>query len=130
MMPRTIATVVLLLAPLPAAAQPANCANAVSQADMTACAAAGRSNADLRLNQSYARLRKGLSAGGQERLKASQRAWIAFRDLECQFRSNGADGGSAAPMVAATCAADLSRARTADLDRLGKCAEGDLSCPR
>jgi uncharacterized protein YecT (DUF1311 family) len=87
--------------------------------------------ADQALNQTFKKIQKRLDddAGGKARLVKAQRAWIAFRDAECTFQSSGDDGGSAAPMVAAGCRADLTNDRTKQLKAYLNCQEGDLACP-
>ena len=42
-------------------------------------------HADANLNATYNALLKQLSRGEQAQLRASQRAWLAFRDLDCAF---------------------------------------------
>jgi uncharacterized protein YecT (DUF1311 family) len=86
--------------------------------------------ADQALNQTFRKIQKRLDdEAGKARLVKAQRAWIAFRDAECTFQSSGDDGGSAAPMVAAACQADLTRDRTRQLKAYLNCQEGDLACP-
>ncbi|WP_281062274.1 lysozyme inhibitor LprI family protein, partial [Mesorhizobium sp. M7A.F.Ca.ET.027.03.2.1] len=87
--------------------------------------------ADQALNQTFKQIQKRLAddSDGKARLVKAQRAWIAFRNAECTFQSSGDDGGSAAPMVAAACQAELTKARTRQLRAYLNCQEGDLSCP-
>lgn len=86
---------------------------------------------DLALNQTFKQIQKRLAddANGKARLVKAQRGWIAFRDAECTFQSSGDDGGTAAPMVAALCRSDLTKARTKQLKAYLNCQEGDLACP-
>lgn len=87
--------------------------------------------ADQTLNQTFKQIQKRLTddSGGKARLVKAQRAWIAFRNAECTFQSSGDDGGSAAPMVAAACQAELTRDRSRQLKAYLNCQEGDLACP-
>ena len=87
--------------------------------------------ADQALNQTFKQIQKRLAddADGKARLVKAQRAWIAFRNGECTFQSSGDDGGSAAPMVAAACQAELTKDRTEQLKAYLNCQEGDLACP-
>lgn len=87
--------------------------------------------ADQALNQTFRQIQKRLAddADGKTRLLKAQRSWIAFRNAECTFQSSGDDGGSAAPMVAAACQAELTKDRTKQLKGYLNCQEGDLSCP-
>jgi uncharacterized protein YecT (DUF1311 family) len=87
--------------------------------------------ADQTLNQTFKQIQKRLGddADGKTRFVKAQRAWIAFRNAECTFQSSGDDGGSAAPMVAASCQAELTKNRTKQLKGYLNCQEGDLACP-
>ena len=64
-----------------------------------------------------------------DKLVNAQRAWIAYRDAECNFSSANAEGGSVYPMVVSTCLDDLTKARTDTLKGYLSCEEGDLACP-
>ncbi|AEH88379.1 lysozyme inhibitor LprI family protein [Mesorhizobium opportunistum] len=87
--------------------------------------------ADQGLNQTFKQIQKRLAddSGGKARLVKAQRTWIAFRNAECTFQSGGDDGGSAAPMVAAACQAELTKDRNKQLKAYLNCQEGDLACP-
>lgn len=113
----------------PVAAQNVDCANADSQAEMNICADKAAKQADAKLNRVYAQVMSRLSPAGKIRLRDAQRAWLAFRDKECAFESNGSDGGSAAPMTKLNCVATLTDNRAKALAEFRTCEEGDLSCP-
>ena len=84
--------------------------------------------ADAALNANYKALLAALDAADQNRLRDSQRAWIAFRDKECAFRSQGSARGSASALANANCIADLSRQRADALKHQLDCPEGDVTC--
>lgn len=84
--------------------------------------------ADAELNANYQALIAQLDGPDQQRLRDVQRAWIAFRDKECAFRTQGDQGGSVRARVAADCVAELTRQRTEALKRQLDCPEGDVSC--
>ena len=66
---------------------------AQTQAAMNAQARAEFEKADAELNKTYeALLTKLPDAEGKEKLKQSQRAWVAFRDAEAAFAANQARG--------------------------------------
>ena len=76
-------------AALPGAAAAQECDRAdESQTGMNICAAADYRAADAELNQTYDKIVKRLGADDatKKRLKEAQRAWIAFRDAECDLR--------------------------------------------
>jgi uncharacterized protein YecT (DUF1311 family) len=124
---------ILLLLPLlwamPAAAQEPDCANAVDQADMTACAGLDYEAADRELNTVWRdaiadakTLDEELKTmggdgrpGHEETLRTAQRAWIGYRDAACEYEGFEARGGSMEPMLASFCLARLTRLRTKEL---------------
>jgi len=106
--------------------QQPNCADPQSQHDMNQCAAREANEADADLNMiwrevlaHYQRADGGAgSAEGVKRLRAAQRAWIAFRDAECAVAGYEALGGSLEPMLVSGCNAELTRRRAAELRQL------------
>ena len=92
-----ISLALLIAAPV---AFPTSHANAQSQAEMNHQAVKDFKKADAELNKTYeALLRKLPDAEGKEKLKQSQRAWLAFRDAEAAFASDQVRGGSMAPTI-------------------------------
>lgn len=105
---------------------PASCAQALSTADMNRCADAEFARADADLNAAY---RKALASipefasdppwdpkSWEEALRASQRAWVAFRDAECDkhvamFWTNG----SGATVDILGCKTEKTEQRTKEL---------------
>jgi len=93
--------------------------------------AADYQKADKALNQAFRQIEHRMAddASGKAQLVKAQKAWIAFRDAECSFQSSAVDGGSATPLVIASCKATLTADRVKQLDHYLNCEEGDLSCP-
>ena len=109
------------------AAGDVDCNTAVTQFDMNRCADKDYQAADKVLNEIY---KKALAAqeGDDEKLKAAQRAWIVFRDAECDFRTESDEGGSIQPMDRALCMAALTKERAKQLrDYLG-CQKDASKC--
>lgn len=102
-----------------------------SQTGMNICADADYKAADAHLNQTYGRIVKRLSGDREttKLLQGSQRAWIAFRDAECDFRTSASRDGSIHPMEVGLCLRDLTEERTKALNAYLHCGEGDPSCP-
>ncbi|WP_139169718.1 lysozyme inhibitor LprI family protein [Chitinasiproducens palmae] len=76
-----------------------NCGDTTTQSAMDQCAAAKQSAADQALNKQYKSLAASLDAGGKQRLRDAEKAWITFRDKECLSRLGPrSDGGSIWPM--------------------------------
>lgn len=112
----------------------ADCSNAMTQADLNACAYKEYEVQDAALNAEY---RKAMAkakalddeysdepqyAGAVEALKSGQRAWIGYRDGQCALAGFQARGGSAEPMLVSGCLADLTRKRVEELQEF---VEGD-----
>lgn len=129
MLKPVIAAAAILLAALPAMAQQ-DCPDD-SQAGLNQCAGDAYKKADAALNATYKQVMARLkdSEAAAKSLVAAQRAWIAYRDAECDFMSSGVEGGSARPMIVAQCLEQLTTQRADDLKALLSCEEGDLSCP-
>jgi uncharacterized protein YecT (DUF1311 family) len=107
---------------------PADCGNAATQMDMNSCSDQDYQAADAELNAQYKKTRaamlevdKGLDGslrGAEKALLAGQRAWIDYRDGECEAEGFQARGGSMEPMLVSGCKATLTRARTKELKQL------------
>ena len=106
----------LLLAAFPLAPFPAS---AQSQHEMNAGAAADFAKADKELNEVYAKVLGVLDDGSKEKLKKSQRAWVAYRDAEADFSADAeARGGSMWPMIHEGTRARLTKERVRSLKEL------------
>lgn len=112
-------------------ARAAECDGNATQTALNDCQGALFAQADAELNALYGQMTARLAADPdtKTRLTTAQRAWLAYRDAECDFAASGVAGGSVAPLIRARCLTDLTRARSADFRRYLACAEGDLSCP-
>jgi len=127
---------VSLLLAGPAAAQEdkVDCENAMAQQDMNYCANQDYEAADKELNAVWAEAKqtaKDLDAelsedlkGAEKALLAGQRAWIAYRDGQCELAGFEARGGSMEPMLVSGCLADLTRRRTRELNAFITGGEG------
>ena len=113
------------------AASALDCEGAADQTSLNLCAGRAYSEADQRLNELYRDLKARLKGDPNRlgHLTSAQRAWIGFRDLECEFRASAVQGGSAQPMVKADCLRDLTERRIEALRAYANCPEGDLGCP-
>jgi len=118
----------LLLAPL---AQADECDNATTQLDMNQCAGKQFQAADKELNSLYQQINQRLKDQPQTKklLVTTQRAWVAFRDAECDFAASGVEGGSVYPLIHSNCTTALTKDRVKAFKTYLKCEEGDLSCP-
>ena len=101
-----------------------HCDQPMAQMDMNACAEIDFERADAELNRVWRALIADVQAsdradntGGENerRYRAAQRAWIAFRDAECDVAGLEALGGSMEPMLISGCLAQKTRERIAEL---------------
>ena len=93
---------------------------AQSQNEMNAEAARDAARADKELNQVYKQVLARLDEEGAKLLKASQRAWLAYRDADAALAADEARGGSMSPMLYSGTIAQLTGERTAILrQRMG-----------
>ena len=106
-----------------------DCQSPQTQTDMNQCASFDLGRETKKINKTYNDLRAKLNSTQKQHLKEVQLAWIKFKDLACQFEASGVEGGSAHSMVVAGCLTEKTRQRNKELQVLGNCQEGDLSCP-
>lgn len=119
----------LLLPALPAAAR--DCGPNATQMDLNDCAAEGMLRADAALNETYGRIMARLkpAPAAAQALRDAQRAWIRFRDGECDFATIDLAGGSIRPMMLTQCRQRMTEQRVTQLRRYLSCQEGELDCP-
>ncbi|MDC9810929.1 lysozyme inhibitor LprI family protein [Rhizobium binxianense] len=120
--------VAMLLISGAASAQDIDCKNPQTQSDMTSCEAARHDAADKVLNAQYKKTRAAMVAidgdldgdmkGAEKALVKAQRAWIDYRDAECDAAGFQARGGTMEPMLVAGCLADITDKRTKELKEL------------
>lgn len=112
---------------------PVDCQNATTQTDMNICADRDEKAADAALNAQYKKTRAasvdwddnadGADKGAEAALLKAQRAWVAFRDAECDAEGFQAQGGSMQPMIISGCLATLTKQRTKELKDLAEALE-------
>ena len=120
----------LLLAAAQAPLTAKECANAQAQNEMTLCARQDFEKADADLNRLWTRLianaladDKSPDSGKTDTdkrseeaiLKQGQRAWVQFRDAQCEYEGLDERGGSMEPMIVNACLARLTRERIKQL---------------
>ncbi|MDK4734555.1 MULTISPECIES: lysozyme inhibitor LprI family protein [unclassified Rhizobium] len=109
-------------------AQDVDCKNPQTQSDMTSCEEARHEAADKALNEQYKKTRAAMAAidkdldgdmkGAERALVKAQRAWIDYRDAECDAFGFQARGGTMEPMLVAGCLAEETDKRTKELKQL------------
>ncbi|MGV1964164.1 lysozyme inhibitor LprI family protein [Agrobacterium sp. 22-222-1] len=123
------ATLVLATSTLAFADQ--SCGDKTNQTDMNICAADALKKSDAEMNKVYKEIERRLKddADTTKFLVATQKAWIAFRDAECDFTSSTVKGGTAYPFINSSCHDEMTQSRTETLKGYLKCNDGDLDCP-
>lgn len=106
-----------------------DCQNPQTQTDMNQCASTDLDRETKKINKTYNDYSAKLNPTQKQQFKGVQSAWIKFKDLACRFEASGVEGGSAHSMVLSSCLTEKTRQRNKELEALGKCKEGDLSCP-
>ncbi|WP_363348524.1 lysozyme inhibitor LprI family protein [Methylocystis echinoides] len=105
-----------------------DCSALATQTDMNICEGEIFEKADARLNDVYRRLAAKISAKGKSKLVEAERAWLTYRDLQCDFDTLGVEGGSIHGMMVAQCRTEMTKEQTKRLERQLTCQEGDMSC--
>lgn len=99
-----------------------------SQQMMNICAGEDYQAADAKLNKTYQDLVGGNDARTNKLLQAAQRAWISFRNAECDYSTADSEGGSIHPLEVSECLTRLTNDRIKQLTAVANCEEGDVSC--
>ena len=88
-----------------------------SQQGMNRCAGEALQRAEKDMDAQWAKLLEDYrdDADATKLLVEWQRAWLGYRDAECEVAAMGSRGGSIWPMEVAMCAADMTRKRTREL---------------
>ena len=91
------------------------CSEALTQTRMNECAHEDYLREEQLLVKNTQHLMTQLDASKQRSFKVVQRTWFRFRRQQCDFEASRYEGGSIAPMVYATCMADLTQQRNKEL---------------
>lgn len=79
--------------------------------------------ADAALNTLYREMMTKYDASNRALLKAAQESWMAFRDTECTYETNGYEGNYGA-LAYHQCRTAKTRERIAVLNRQLRCQDG------
>lgn len=130
LLPFLCGCVLLQDAPVEAQEPEVDCKKAETQMELTYCAEQDFDAADKVLNRQYQAARKATKRwdadaeadqkGADDALVRAQRAWVAYRDAQCESFGYQAHGGSMEPQLIYECQADLTRKRTAELKTLAE----------
>lgn len=111
--------------------QAADCDSLTNQNAINQCISNEYKSSDAELNKLYKEISTRLkdNADTLKALRTSQRAWIGFRDAECDFAAINTQGGSIHAMLITSCRNELTQARIKDFNNYLSCQEGDMRCP-
>lgn len=101
------------MATAPSSAQ--NCNNPITTRDMVECQAMDHQAADDELNIAYQDARADQDQTGRIVLRDAQRAWIKYRDAECNRHADFARGGTIASTIKLSCLTEMTLQRTREL---------------
>lgn len=99
-------------------AQETSCANVMNQAEITACSIIAYKSADNELNDTYKVIMPSITNAQREQLRNAQRAWIKFRDANCEHQAFDMRGGSIYQAVKNDCLSSVTWARVEELKRI------------
>jgi uncharacterized protein YecT (DUF1311 family) len=113
----------LLAAAGTASAQAPDCKNAMTTLEMNACAAADEKVVEAKLNEVYQRVLKSYGdqehAAARSKLIAAQRAWVKFREADCDAVLEKWAGGSIRTQMYIGCMQNHAERRIKDLEDFG-----------
>jgi uncharacterized protein YecT (DUF1311 family) len=92
-----------------------DCSDAISNYDMKVCESKNLDEQDKRLNDLYKKLMAKNDKEGQAKLKSAQRAWMAYRDAECEYAADSMRGGTGEGLVALGCLSGKTKDRADEL---------------
>lgn len=131
-----LAAVLLVAAALPVRAEgpppykAEDCSKFEVQMELNQCAGDNYALADGALNKVYKQVMASQpDEASRRRLKVSERAWISYRDKQCNDQAGPeADGGSIWPMEMSNCLEDMTVKRIHELKTEGGCTGSASLC--
>lgn len=96
------------------------CANPMTQMEMNQCAIKEYNDADAELNRVYKEVMAKLRPEMQAKLKTAQKAWLQYRDANCDCASFDYSEGSIYPVMYYGCLKNMTIARTKEIQDLLK----------
>ena len=93
----------------------AQCEDAKTTLQINECLAKELKKADAELNGVYRSTMKKLEGADAALLRKAQRAWLVYRDAQCEADRALLDGGTGGPAAFMSCKLELTRKRTAEI---------------
>ena len=111
------------------ASAPDPCANAGTQAARGECSYESFLKASAAMSGQLRQLEAALKPGQRTTWRRVQKAWLTYRTQACHFESSQLANASERATAQWTCAARMTRERSAELSRLTACGDADAACP-
>lgn len=92
-----------------------NCDNASTTIETRLCLDRKLQKADVQLNKNYKSCMNKLDQTAKSKLLKAQRAWIAFRDAQCEFSADEMRGGTLETVLLLGCNASMTEERAEEL---------------
>lgn len=93
-----------------------NCETTVDNNDLLICAKRDLDLAQKRLDGLVKQGMATLPVKARPVFENAQRAWVAYRDADCQWNAYEIESGNSSELIQATCLADLTAARVEELE--------------
>lgn len=94
------------------------CETAITQVEITACSVIAYKAADQALNETYKVIMPSLTNPQREKLRDAQRAWIRFRDANCEQQAFDTRGGTIYQAVKNDCLTRITWQRHYELQHI------------
>lgn len=101
------------------------CSNLPNQNALNSCSSSVLNSANQKINTVYANYMKELNSTEKLQLKEAQRAWIQYKEKDCQFQSSPVLKGSLYPFVHNACLVEKTETRTKELLDMQECRSGN-----
>ncbi len=101
------------------------CSNLPNQSALNTCSSNVLNSANQKINSVYANYMKELNPTEKLQLKEAQRAWIQYKEKDCQFQSSPVLKGSLYPFVHNGCLVEKTENRIKELQDMQECRSGN-----
>lgn len=110
---KTLIASILMISSFSVFAQ--DCTDMTSTYDVRLCLSNELEKADADLNKQYKLCMNKLDKVAQGKLKTAQKAWISFRDAECEYQADEMRGGTYEVVIALGCHVSETKERAEEL---------------
>jgi len=100
------------------------CSNLPNQNALNSCSSNVLNSSNQKINSVYTNYMKELSPTEKLQLKEAQKAWIQYKEKDCQFQSSPVVKGSLYPFVHNACLVEKTETRTKELQDMQECRSG------